>query len=426
MGKALRLAAFLATMGLAASGAMGQSISLDDGGQSPATPAPPTAWVAVPYGNGAENQFGSPVAKPSVTLSPSLNYLQSMYPGDDNPYSQDGTIFTPNFTTLFTTFAAQVDAFSTNKAGRFPKHIRLSFSVDRLGQGSGALAAEAARSQQSCDIFLSTTWFTNPGAFAGSLAAMNPTGAYSGVLSSSQAGGTNSLHINETQLGLSTPELAPNESPWPGSHDNIDAFDYDVPTLQPQINPSPVYDRWSYFSTQPLEAQAMNALLAASVPSAGYTQPPQLSAADIFAVPVHEHGMVLSQTTPMTLGQFPVFFPLAFAQAPTLGLDAAGVNTDSVDGLILYDNGTEGVLEPGVDYALFSLAPGSAALAANSLSAGDVLFTDFSGHFGLYAKATDLGLTSGSNIDALEVPEPATLCVLLVGGAAGLLRRQRT
>jgi hypothetical protein len=60
---------------------------------------------------------------------------------------------------------------------------------------------------------------------------------------------------------------------------------------------------------------------------------------------------------------------------------------------------------------LFSLAPGSPSLLQTGRSASDVFFSDFSGNFGLYAGAPQIGLvpnpgagvgTSGDNVDGLE------------------------
>ncbi|NQU75703.1 MAG: PEP-CTERM sorting domain-containing protein [Planctomycetes bacterium] len=68
-----------------------------------------------------------------------------------------------------------------------------------------------------------------------------------------------------------------------------------------------------------------------------------------------------------------------------------------------------GIADPMIDYALFSLSPGSPSLMQYGLSPSDIFFTDFSGCFWLYALGSDLGLLSdpganlGDNVDALEV-----------------------
>jgi len=77
----------------------------------------------------------------------------------------------------------------------------------------------------------------------------------------------------------------------------------------------------------------------------------------------------------------------------------------------------QGVCEPGRDYALFSLAPGSATLAAIGLpeTAASVFITDFQGWFYTYVWNTDIGvgpfpapplpgiLDENVNVDALEL-----------------------
>jgi hypothetical protein len=112
---------------------------------------------------------------------------------------------------------------------------------------------------------------------------------------------------------------------------------------------------------------------------------------------------------------------MPFAVGPMMGLDlAGGPNSDSIDALIMYDNNIQGGPawggpgpEPTIDYALFSLAPGSMSLAQYGLDAADVFFTDFQGNFWLYAPAGSLGLRSlpggepghnGDNVDALDPP----------------------
>jgi len=124
-----------------------------------------------------------------------------------------------------------------------------------------------------------------------------------------------------------------------------------------------------------------------------------------------------------------------------IGLQAG----DDLDALALADVRLEGslvsatpdgVLNPGFDEALFSLAPGSPSLygpgGAALFSPGDIFYTDFNGAFSLWTSAGALGLVFTDNLDALDVapvPEPSTLA-LLAFGAMGLvgwarLRRRR-
>ena len=165
----------------------------------------------------------------------------------------------------------------------------------------------------------------------------------------------------------------------PGSHDNVDAYnDY----------PGPMANGATYFTLYPADAVPMG-----------------FSSADIFAAPAGAPG----------------FFPPPFATANMIGLDISfGPNTDCIDGLVIFDNGTPLVCEPGIDYALFTLSPCSLTLATvNQIlipagfqfaDPGAIFFTDFTGVFALYAYSTDIGVTlsplltlpGAINVDALE------------------------
>jgi hypothetical protein len=113
----------------------------------------------------------------------------------------------------------------------------------------------------------------------------------------------------------------------------------------------------------------------------------------------------------------------------SIGLDSG----DDLDALVLLDLGTFGVLDPGVDMALFSISTFSpSALTSGGIySPADILFTDFTGSFSLWASAVDIGLDPYDEVDALDtVPEPATIFLMAIG-FAGLvfyqyrLRRKR-
>jgi len=54
-----------------------------------------------------------------------------------------------------------------------------------------------------------------------------------------------------------------------------------------------------------------------------------------------------------------------------------------------------------------------------------VFLTDFVSSFATYAFATDLGLLPTDNVDALLVPEPATMALLALGGLALIYRKRR-
>ena len=102
----------------------------------------------------------------------------------------------------------------------------------------------------------------------------------------------------------------------PGSHDNVDAFD-----MAPlDLNGDLITDKQAYGSINPAQR----------IINGGGSE------SDIYRIP---SGSVT---------------PIIFASASTMGL----VPTfDNIDGLEVFDRGVVGVLEPGLDYALFSLAP---------------------------------------------------------------------
>ena len=403
---------------VAVSAACGQSFSLDDNPMAPLTSPP-----GVIPGLGAEDEFGL-TGGPGLAPSPSLPLV---------PGALDGSIISPAVPApfpppQFLPNGGYIDAFSTNHA-ELQGPIRIDFSVDRTSIGIGALGAEAALFQQMGDIYRSSAVFPSPAGFVGTLGP----GPLAGILPSAGVGGTNSLIINQ---GLPAPGiggfgllaggalLPPGVPAGPivlGSHDNVDAFDHvsQVPIAGPGT--PGVYALWSYFAVAPDEAATVNL-------NGGGPGGAPISAADLFDV------------APMVPGTV----ALAYAPAGSMGLDViGGLNSDSIDALVLWDlnllggpvNNGPGA-EPGIDFALFSLAPGSATLAQLGLDAADVFFTDFSGAFAVYAFATDLGVGPApggppfgpSNIDALEaVPEPATFVLAAIGllGVLGYTWRRR-
>ena len=138
-----------------------------------------------------------------------------------------------------------------------------------------------------------------------------------------------------------------------------------------------------------------------------------------------------------------------YADGPTdIGIDAL----DDLDALILFDVTPDGlggfipepngVLDPGLDQALFSLSsfsPSTFTFTGNPynpgvkefLSPADILFTDFTGDFSLWASAPEIGLFPDDEVDALDttVPEPSSplslLAIGILGTALTILRKGR-
>lgn len=128
--------------------------------------------------------------------------------------------------------------------------------------------------------------------------------------------------------------------------------------------------------------------------------------------------------------------PTVYASAATMGFGAG----DVIDGVAVYDVNDNGTMEAGTDIAVVSLRNGSPFLAANGLTGGDMLVTNFTGSSQLYASHADMGLLPTDEIDALDVdyrtgeamayglvvsaiPEPTTLALLAGVGVLALRRR---
>jgi len=110
-----------------------------------------------------------------------------------------------------------------------------------------------------------------------------------------------------------------------------------------------------------------------------------------------------------------------------IGLDPG----DDLDALVLWDVFQPGVLNPGIDMGLFSISTFSpnALTFGGSFSPADILFTDFSGGFSLWASAADIGLRLDDEVDALDtvIPEPSTYLLFGIGilGIIGMSYRRR-
>jgi hypothetical protein len=252
------------------------------------------------------------------------------------------------------------------------------FSVDANSQGKVLshntgdywdVHDQAVRSQQAGDLYVT----------------IDQSGVYSIPV------GINMLHTNQKSLGLQ-PSIYPDQYNT-GPQDNLDAFAFDEFDLAGNNVPN-LLTFWS---------------MAKGSPSLGSTW----SGADIFWS--FHNGLNLQVGL--------------FAGHAQIGLDA----NDDIDALALLDLNYDGAANAG-DKALFSLAPGSPSLAgpdgifgnADDYSAADLFYTDFTNSSARLYTADSLGLLPADNVDALEVqiPEPATLGLLLIGGIAVARRRR--
>jgi hypothetical protein len=357
------------------------SFMLDD---MPVNPLVGPVWY---FGQGAENPYGIPIPGPAISgPSPTLGLISTLTFGD-------GDILQPSRPLPYHVAPSPGTSYISSLSHAHQDNgqpIYLVFSVDRRSTGSDLssdLATEAALNQAPSDIYKSGSLFVSPGRFVGRLASGQYAGDLNGHFSGpgygdcygaycTQAGNEgrqNTLLLDEWDMGLisgnwQVPAGMLATPPGIGTHDNVDAFEW---------MPSDPF--WSGFVTlYPDLPVFLNA-----------------PASNIYNV---QSGTASG----------------IYATHTETGLHA----WDIIDALIVYRNsclaGSPGCggpgAQPGVDYAIFSLAPGSPSLRSDlGLSAGDLFFTDFSGAFGRYARASELGLRSGGphpgggdNIDAAD------------------------
>jgi hypothetical protein len=366
-------------LSLTAAAGWAQDFSLDDDAAFPGSFAP-----ATPPFRSAEDRWGIGLVPGVVGPSPSLGLWGLV--GSD--------ILPPGLAPVFGTAPLwEIDGLSSNHRPWLGLPLRVRFSVDRVTSGipGSATNAQFALRQQPGDIFSSNLWFPEPCTnFAGMLAPVF--GTFAGFLPSAGVGGNNFLVTNQGAMGLLTGGaiVGPAVAAPPignGTHDNVDAYN-DMPgPMDPDGDNLPNFD--IYYTLAPVEA-----VLNARLPAAIFFNPAGVAV-------------------------FPPAIP-PFAAPPALGLDIfGGVNTDDIDGLVVWDRPPYGSVpfggpgaQPGFDCAIFSLSPGSATLitlqaAGIPVESGTVFFTDFSGLFGAYLTSNDLGLRSpfggrAINVDALE------------------------
>lgn len=331
--------------------ALAQEFTLDD------NPNQPLTGPAIPGLFSAEDPYGLWLPPtPAGLLGPSPSLAHPNGPFMDSDILWIGVIQTLPLSNFGLSF---VDSISVDHSS-LPNHgtIGISFSIDRATGGVNGTwsQVEAQNHQQPADIYDTNNMYTHPATFAGQI---NPP-----VLPTAGGGGLNALRYNDSNFGL----IAPASPIQIGTHDNIVSFNQQV-GLTFQNN--------TFFTVSPAET-AMTGL----------------NSSDIGAIA-------------------PRGVPALYAMAATLGLSP---KKDSIDALIVWDNGTPLLMEPGIDYALFSVSPGSQILSTwvgpqgQTIDAGAILFTDFTGTFSVYLFSTDLGLAPApgmpvgvENVDALDM-----------------------
>jgi hypothetical protein len=303
------------------------------------------------------------------------------------------------------------DAISSMSSGRDGTYHRpdadsasrgvLYFSVDQNSQGT-----------LNSDVNLDATAFVAKQAGGAYVSNVGTFGQYSDTRVYPVPKGGNFLGIDPTLLGL-RPSLLHN------AQDNLTALELSVFNTPPDL----------YFGT--------------------YTGPSFDASQGQQSIIYSYNGVGLFEYAgPNEIGLFP-----GIPDDPETPANEA-VAGDVIDALVLSDvlvvnpaDGTilltpDGIMTPGYDSVLFSLAPGSPTLTALGLSPADVFISyfdasqlfdfdlGFGGSFGVFASHSALGLLFEDNIDALDirpsVPEPSTFLIAIFALAVGIGRRRST
>lgn len=324
--------------------------SLDD------NPSPPGPWgpgaIPNPPYMSAEDEFGLglPAALAGL-LGPSPWLVTGPFWGSDA--LMPGPIVSMTFAPPppEPNAPADVDSFSANHFPQIPipprravpGNSRLRFSVDRgtSGVAGSGVQAEAMLNQQPGDIY-------------DSLFAGNNWLVYDDSFFGLFTGGFGIIN----PPGVMCPPITP------GRYDNIDAYNEFI---------NPLNSTEYYFTMPPGTTTIL----------ATWTRP-----ADIFWLPA---GAILMWPAPI------------YATANMMGLDSFGFGTDSIDALVVWDQGVPGVCDPGLDVAIFSLAPGSATLGLGNNGA-TIFWTNFTGGYNVFATSAQLGLVAAPsiNVDAMD------------------------
>lgn len=349
-----------------------QTFMLDD------RPAAPLLGFAG-FGDGAESPWGFPTV-PGAPVGPS-----PVLPGIAGIVVGDGDFLAPGLTVTASPGISYMASISNVAAGgRRPFAYQVFFSVDRVTTGFAGTAVnvQATLNQQSGDVFRGGSTFVAPASLVGTMAGRPA--PFAGNLGSALTNiNGNALETDESALALPADASGAVIGPGVvaaaignGTHNNVDAFDFTTVAAGGAVN---------------------QAVYQTAYPDV--TFPFGIPTPDVF-------DLVPGGTT---FCGFP-----AYATAATMGLGFG----DVIDGMVVLDTPPRGSVacggigaQPGVDAILFSLAPGSPSLLQTGRNAGDVFFSDFSGNFGVYAAAREIGLrpnpgggvgTSGDNIDGLE------------------------
>ncbi|MFP5288164.1 MAG: hypothetical protein ACLGI9_20685 [Thermoanaerobaculia bacterium] len=241
-----------------------------------------------------------------------------------------------------------VDGLSANTLTSEALTYYLVLSADRasVGQAGTPLRGEAVNNQAASDLWRTNLTGGSPAA------AMAGGGCVPFVVPTPP----HSLHRNQTAFNMI--QTAPPGAAAGGALDNIDAVEMDV--LDTDGNG--IHDVDVYFSLDPASPNLL------------------FSGAEIYFAPAGAP-----------------FGP--FSLPAQIGLQAG----DDIDSLVIWDRGVLGVADAGVDFVLFSLAPGSPTLALFGLSPAMIFVSHFSGNFCPFVGPGQLGLVMADNVDGLDV-----------------------
>lgn len=339
-----------------------------------------------------------------------------------------------------------IDALSNGTNGSTNGTAVLLFSVDSASTGAPATDVHySAMFSMPAPPFVGTAP-ANPGGgdpgneAAGDIYASSTTpsfGAYSSVTTAIVAhSGKNRLFADEGTIGLQAPAV--NGSSGGAPEDELDGMELDGLS-------TPYFSLSAGSPTLLASVGEVDAHEGGTIPFA-YDPPPA-------PYPLHAAGETRTADDILIGGTAAIYGPGHLMGLNRWEDDGIG---DDIDALVVSDvmfvqfptphmeATPNSFLDPGLDTALFSLAPGSPSLSIFSpglgrmFSPADIFLTSFGGGFTLYASAESLGLLPTDNIDALDirigtlppplgsfveaVPEPGTFLLAVIGlGSLGFV-----